>query len=1069
MSAASIENIQGPVHEAFLTPVGSAKVNEAVPTTPPDMILERVPERPGSDVVWIPGYWQFNTERNDYIWISGVWRQPPPKKQWINGYWQKFDEGWVWISGFWSGENEEDLSFITATPPDSLEEDTGVAPGDNYFWAPGYWTFDDNTHDFNWVSGSWVMFDPNWILVPAYYVWRTTGYVLVNSYWDWSLEKRGTAYTGLFVPPSERRGYIYEPVVKVEPLTITRHYFNLYPDYIYFYNHNYHYFSDVWSNWDIAPPWWGWKPWWSFNWSNNWALWWWWGHPGYPAPGWMSKSLAQQIAPPSKAALKQMQYITPPAIVTPKGVVAPNLILDAVNEKQPRTKRKPVLPYNRKSFDEIAERMAAEPKKDLADIRPSGKVAPVPAHLNKPKIVDKQAIPNKVSVPVPAKPGAPSVLRPKPTTPGSNIKPAIPRAVFTPRVPNLRPSQDRALNKDVFVEPSVSGSRSDRSSVHFEAPYQADRPPYNNPTRIIRSSEPASNYAPLKYDAPNFSSKTRDYGSTNNIYDIPQASRAIILQKEFGRGRKNETARDPFNPQGRAPRKSDPSFIPPRPDAETPSELPALREKQRELRNEARENARELNLKDDHRRDVRQRPSGDEGKARNKGPDKKLADAEQERDLYLIAAADEDPTLIFAAKKQQTTAAESSKENVTIPIVKKVSPRPTATPKMVTPVRDPNFRKPVAIRESELQPKKPVLFDPNLVPVPEYKVRVTNRNKPETPHVMTKSEQLQSLLSKQKIGQEKNIQKKIAQQRFSNPAQTVPTQTPTAPIPSLTSDVAGPFDDWKKAQKNKQTNPRPQNQQRPQPVQPAAPMQQKVAPAPVVPPSVQTPRAPAAPSGLRVTPGEQTSTPAAPSSLRVTPGDQMITPTPAVAPGSTTSPGRVIVRDPRTLQRVVVPDNRSYRDRRRDRVDNTYRPEQPVRHNRHDRPNRLVDETEVDTDETSSDVAGPFDDWKKAQRNQQRQPQRAGSNDAFKRWQQSQNNNPFNPNQRRNVVRPNPQPTQPVPSQPTLSNKNRPMRQGEPVNPVQPEPIQPNKNRPMRQGGPINPTQPVPIQPQRNI
>ena len=43
-----------------------------------------VPELPpankpdGPDVQWVPGYWAWDDERQDFIWVSGFWRVPPP-------------------------------------------------------------------------------------------------------------------------------------------------------------------------------------------------------------------------------------------------------------------------------------------------------------------------------------------------------------------------------------------------------------------------------------------------------------------------------------------------------------------------------------------------------------------------------------------------------------------------------------------------------------------------------------------------------------------------------------------------------------------------------------------------------------------------------------------------------------------------------------------------------------------------------------------------------------------------------------------------------------------------------
>src|SRR5262245_1777552 len=90
---------RGPVHEAFAEPT-SVRPEPAplVKKQPPEMIEEQPPdEKPeGSDVVWIPGYWAWDDDNNEYIWVSGFWRERPPGRTWVSGYWMEVDGGWQW-------------------------------------------------------------------------------------------------------------------------------------------------------------------------------------------------------------------------------------------------------------------------------------------------------------------------------------------------------------------------------------------------------------------------------------------------------------------------------------------------------------------------------------------------------------------------------------------------------------------------------------------------------------------------------------------------------------------------------------------------------------------------------------------------------------------------------------------------------------------------------------------------------------------------------------------------------------------------------------------------------------
>ena len=81
---------RGPVHEAFAETITfDPEPGIVVPKAPPDPIEEMAPDqRPeGANVTWIPGYWGWDDERNDFLWVSGIWRALPPGRQWVPGYW----------------------------------------------------------------------------------------------------------------------------------------------------------------------------------------------------------------------------------------------------------------------------------------------------------------------------------------------------------------------------------------------------------------------------------------------------------------------------------------------------------------------------------------------------------------------------------------------------------------------------------------------------------------------------------------------------------------------------------------------------------------------------------------------------------------------------------------------------------------------------------------------------------------------------------------------------------------------------------------------------------------------
>lgn len=65
----------GPIHEAFAQPA-SAMLESivVVKKKPPETIEELPPDvKPeGDNVVWLPGYWAFDNERDDFIWGGAV-------------------------------------------------------------------------------------------------------------------------------------------------------------------------------------------------------------------------------------------------------------------------------------------------------------------------------------------------------------------------------------------------------------------------------------------------------------------------------------------------------------------------------------------------------------------------------------------------------------------------------------------------------------------------------------------------------------------------------------------------------------------------------------------------------------------------------------------------------------------------------------------------------------------------------------------------------------------------------------------------------------------------------------
>ena len=190
---------RGPVHEAFAETVTfDPEPGIVVPKAPPAAIEEVPPEqRPeGANVAWIPGYWGWDDERNDFLWVSGIWRDLPPGRQWVPGYWGKSGQGFQWTSGYWADAKASEVEYLPE-PPATVEAGPNIAaPSPDDTWLPGCWVWQQNR--YAWRPGFWAAAQPDWVWIPAHYVWAPRGYVYVDGYWDYSIGRRGVLFAPVY-------------------------------------------------------------------------------------------------------------------------------------------------------------------------------------------------------------------------------------------------------------------------------------------------------------------------------------------------------------------------------------------------------------------------------------------------------------------------------------------------------------------------------------------------------------------------------------------------------------------------------------------------------------------------------------------------------------------------------------------------------------------------------------------------------------------------------------------------------------------------------------------------------
>jgi len=235
---------RGPVHEAFAKPVSmDAQSPIIAPNEPPANLQELPPvEKPaGADIVWVPGYWAWDTDRNDFIWVSGCWRNAPPNTYWVPGHWLQLDNGWEWIGGFWKPietGSQQAIEYLPAPPASFDVEPPGSPSQPDQIWVPGCWYWAGG--QFVQRHGYWIAEQVGWTWVPSHYAWTPRGYIFCSGHWDYDLDNRGVLFTPAYFPPNVvRSGFVFSPSVCVD-LGMLRLNLFTYPRYRHYYFGDYY-------------------------------------------------------------------------------------------------------------------------------------------------------------------------------------------------------------------------------------------------------------------------------------------------------------------------------------------------------------------------------------------------------------------------------------------------------------------------------------------------------------------------------------------------------------------------------------------------------------------------------------------------------------------------------------------------------------------------------------------------------------------------------------------------------------------------------------------------------------
>ena len=264
---------RGPVHEAFAEPVMVEVQPGLIVSNQPPPDIEEVPpaHRPrGDQFIWVPGYWSWDADRNDFIWVSACWRVGPPNMYWVPGYWaaaadvQEVRRGgvevnvggvhvrvggeqvaparttrWQWVSGFWAPAGALEIEYLQAPPAPMDIEPLGPPPTADNMWVPGCWYW----HQGQYVRrpGYWLRQQPDWVWVPSHYRWTRQGYVFCPGYWDRVLERRGVLFAPVYFSRSVygRSGFTYSPSIAIDVGALRLNLF-VYPSYSHYYFGDYY-------------------------------------------------------------------------------------------------------------------------------------------------------------------------------------------------------------------------------------------------------------------------------------------------------------------------------------------------------------------------------------------------------------------------------------------------------------------------------------------------------------------------------------------------------------------------------------------------------------------------------------------------------------------------------------------------------------------------------------------------------------------------------------------------------------------------------------------------------------
>jgi hypothetical protein len=84
---------------------------------PPLPLLDPIAPQPSPDTRWVPGYFSWNPEKQDFEWEPGIWIKAPEGTVWVPGKWKNDQGGYIRIQGYFAKKLQE-----TEAPLPNLKE-----------------------------------------------------------------------------------------------------------------------------------------------------------------------------------------------------------------------------------------------------------------------------------------------------------------------------------------------------------------------------------------------------------------------------------------------------------------------------------------------------------------------------------------------------------------------------------------------------------------------------------------------------------------------------------------------------------------------------------------------------------------------------------------------------------------------------------------------------------------------------------------------------------------------------------------------------------------------------------